>query len=627
MAELRVVCGAVEVCGAVLKPSLTYTRVAVTEWAALLRMRALGREQEDENDDGLVENEGPDDVKYLQDDSGNGLVKNESPDVIKYLQDHPWPVLVCIRFLSQHSSLQDALETEDDVAFKKLVGYTTLLAPLDKPRLQIHKAWNSLVERFFEVVEEATAAEPPTFLVMGAKNVGKSTCCRYFVNSLLNLCSEVFFLETDIGQPELATPGTVALHRIRRPLLQPQGAEQHLHECVVSYYLGFTTPAGHPELYARSVKAAYDRYCNLLLDCHGVDKKAPPPLLVNTHGWVAGLGVELTRSIIAVTKPQLLLHIKGFKKFGHFVAKREGPEGENNPPAKRRRSALARTGPLALALDDAADAEVTAGHSCVIVDLDSVAGGGGGSKPKPDATGDAKTAGEAKADPRTAGDTKGGPAAGAISPPTLRWLRFASYFRSDLDPCSKPFVISSQQFFATLPRLRLKLSHLRFGLIFGSLEASEVEATFTGMVVGLCKVADDRPASPAAADEGEAAVASQELQTLQRVGSKEALACSAVAFVHAFDKVAGELVVYAPATTSELVGVNAVVRGDILWEPYSTHGQRVSEGAVTSPLQPYVSPWMLEGLATGARKQTGRRHVPRRKFMKRNQGGGAKAPS
>ena len=48
---------------------------------------------------------------------------------------------------------------------------------------------------------------PFIIAVCGAKGVGKSTFARLLVNSLLNHCSNVGFLDTDCGQPELSPPG------------------------------------------------------------------------------------------------------------------------------------------------------------------------------------------------------------------------------------------------------------------------------------------------------------------------------------------------------------------------------------------------------------------------------------
>lgn len=87
---------------------------------------------------------------------------------------------------------------------------------------------------------------------MGAKGVGKSTCCRYFLNALLATgVQEICYLETDLGQPDFSPPGSVSLHRLRRPVLHFAPSVLHEHELVASYFVGSVTPAAHPMLYAR----------------------------------------------------------------------------------------------------------------------------------------------------------------------------------------------------------------------------------------------------------------------------------------------------------------------------------------------------------------------------------------
>merc|ERR1740130_655962 len=96
------------------------------------------------------------------------------------------------------------------------------------------------------------------------------------------------------------------LHRIREPILQVPQTEQHRHECVAAYYSGASTPAVNPILYIKCVRAAFDAYLELIGQS---GDKLPPPLIVNTHGWVTGMGIELVRTILAITRPQLVLRI------------------------------------------------------------------------------------------------------------------------------------------------------------------------------------------------------------------------------------------------------------------------------------------------------------------------------
>lgn len=48
--------------------------------------------------------------------------------------------------------------------------------------------------------------EPVVVAVTGSKGSGKSSVARFLVNSFLNTCTEVAFLDLDPGQPELTPP-------------------------------------------------------------------------------------------------------------------------------------------------------------------------------------------------------------------------------------------------------------------------------------------------------------------------------------------------------------------------------------------------------------------------------------
>merc|ERR1712070_562238 len=95
-------------------------------------------------------------------------------------------------------------------------------------------------------------------------------------------------------------------------------------------------------------------------------------------------------------------------------------------------------------------------------------------------------------------------------------------------------------------------------MVHGSLLAEEVEAAFTSTVVALCRVSKDDSCR---------GLASKELNVLDQAEIVPAQ-CLALAFVHAFDFACMEVVLYTPAPVESLKGVNAILRGDISWEPH-----------------------------------------------------------
>merc|ERR1712151_822097 len=105
----------------------------------------------------------------------------------------------------------------------------------------------------------------------------------------------------------------------------------------------------------------------------------------------------------------------------------------------------------------------------------------------------------------------------------------------------------------------------------------------------------------------------------------EAAECVGIGFIHSFDFERCQVVLYTPIHGDQLSRVNALLRGDIVWEPHSSRGQRATVGAavaegdvqthIVSPLQPYCCAWALEGLAAGTRVISTRGNLKRRRLL------------
>ena len=203
----------------------------------------------------------------------------------------------------------------------------------------------------------AEGSQPPLIVVGGAKKVGKSTFCRYLINSLLARHGCVAYLDTgaacavlwlrvpyaalracgsaprvhvcvlvrlplhiaphlppaccaDCGQPEFTAPGLVSLNLVTAPVLGPP----HLHprRPAAAFFVGDTSPANDPVRYLQYVRELFSWYSR-----HGTAAAAAaaggaaqrqrqgadgaprlPPLVVNTHGWVKGMGFDVLLELL-----------------------------------------------------------------------------------------------------------------------------------------------------------------------------------------------------------------------------------------------------------------------------------------------------------------------------------------
>lgn len=183
------------------------------------------------------------------------------------------------------------------------------------------------------------APDPARVLVCGAKNVGKSTYVRYLVNKMMTSNTNrsrkrkrVAVLDCDVGQPELGPPGLITLTILEHPLLSPPHAHmicngrENNSECRGGNNASFEAASGHasvrffghvsakadPSSYTAAIASLVSQYEIL---AEGGDTL---PLVVNTSGWVKGMGFEILSSIVDVVRPGHIIQIVGAARTKFF---------------------------------------------------------------------------------------------------------------------------------------------------------------------------------------------------------------------------------------------------------------------------------------------------------------------
>lgn len=154
------------------------------------------------------------------------------------------------------------------------------------------KAVGNLVK--YAETRSASKGKTPVVLICGGKDVGKSTFARYLTNSFLNCRKELFFLECDVGQTEFTPPGLISLNKVSSPLLGPPFT--HIQQPERSVFFGDVTPRDKPDFYIQCVRYVYETYAEDY-------RKSKIPLIVNTLGWVKGMGVPLLIDVIHLVQP------------------------------------------------------------------------------------------------------------------------------------------------------------------------------------------------------------------------------------------------------------------------------------------------------------------------------------
>ncbi|GAA6063209.1 hypothetical protein JCM10212_006842 [Sporobolomyces blumeae] len=188
--------------------------------------------------------------------------------------------------------------------------------------------WSSAISTLVPSGEESSV-DPgrTTVMVEGSKRVGKSTFSKMLLNKLLDRYEAVAYLDTDLGQPEFTTSGFVSLTVLRRPVFGP--AFTHLTIPVAAHYLGSSSPASDPSTYVDAITSLLSTFA-LEVEFPLVDEPAPThsrrrhhlhrdqpsasrapigkvrervPLVINTQGWVKGLGADLLAKLKTAIQP------------------------------------------------------------------------------------------------------------------------------------------------------------------------------------------------------------------------------------------------------------------------------------------------------------------------------------
>lgn len=142
-------------------------------------------------------------------------------------------------------------------------------------------------------------------LIIGGKNVGKSTFAEHIINKSLSEHSKagaLLLIDLDIGQPILFVPQVVSAILVNKPIL----GNGTLTECgtvLKSFVFGDVNVMLSPIKYIKCVK-------ELLEHCAKDETVKDLPWIVNTMGFQKGLGVELMAAVIKMTNPSKVVQIQ-----------------------------------------------------------------------------------------------------------------------------------------------------------------------------------------------------------------------------------------------------------------------------------------------------------------------------
>lgn len=171
------------------------------------------------------------------------------------------------------------------------------------PSIYISEEWSEAAD---SVAYDSTTSPPPIALVCGPKNCGKTTFSRYLLNILLQRYKRVGYLDTDVGQPEFTTPGFLSLTVVDK--LTPDLTIPCLKTPERCFFFGDVSSKRDPTAYLKCIFTLYDYYRKEYCKSDSPVENEMP-LVVNTHGWVKGVGYDILVDMLRHIAPTHVVKI------------------------------------------------------------------------------------------------------------------------------------------------------------------------------------------------------------------------------------------------------------------------------------------------------------------------------
>eukprot|EP01102_Stenamoeba_stenopodia_P007260 TRINITY_DN2023_c0_g1_i1.p1 TRINITY_DN2023_c0_g1~~TRINITY_DN2023_c0_g1_i1.p1 ORF type:complete len:765 (-),score=210.83 TRINITY_DN2023_c0_g1_i1:22-2316(-) len=165
------------------------------------------------------------------------------------------------------------------------------------PVINITPQWEATISNF-----TTSTDQPPRILICGKKNYGKSFFGKITLNSLLSYHKRIAYIDLDLGQPEFTPSGFVSLTIVDKPIFGPAWSHSRVSFPQVKYYMGDVAVQSDPDFYLALTEKVFDYYKNELLP-------QKMPLIVNTGGWIADMGLNMLMRNIAFLSPNFIVQL------------------------------------------------------------------------------------------------------------------------------------------------------------------------------------------------------------------------------------------------------------------------------------------------------------------------------
>ncbi|KAJ8772154.1 hypothetical protein K2173_027331 [Erythroxylum novogranatense] len=169
----------------------------------------------------------------------------------------------------------------------------------------ISQQWSEAAET---IAYGYVVSHPPIALICGPKNSGKSTFSRHLINVLLKRYRKVGYLDTDVGQPEFTAAGLLSFTVV--DTLTSDLAVPCLKTPERCLFFGDISSKRDPTTYVKYICTIYDYYQKeYMLNMGKSSGKTELPLVVNTPGWVKGVGYDILVDMLKYIAPTHVVKI------------------------------------------------------------------------------------------------------------------------------------------------------------------------------------------------------------------------------------------------------------------------------------------------------------------------------